>query len=107
MSEPTHQGVSQRTTSLEELDEVIGYWLTCPRHSGYYVEQSLIRFLRVFTPEQIKGAMYLATCHGRGAYFRYFCGIMHNWKRMLEVGEEPPYFDVNDKSKKIEQAEEE
>lgn len=85
----------RRTTSLVELDEVVDYWLGCPRHSGYYVEESLIRFLHTFTPEQVKGAMYLATCQGRGAYFRYFCGIMHNWEKMIEAGEEPPFFDVN------------
>lgn len=84
----------QRATSLTELQELVDYWLSCPRHSGYYVEESLIRFLGIFTPAQIKGAMYLATCRRRGAYFRYFCGIMHNWIDTLKVGKEPLYFDI-------------
>jgi len=83
-----------RATSKSELDEVIQYWRDCPRCSEFLVESSLISFLRTFTPHQIKGAMYLATSTGRMAYFRYMCGILHKWKRSLEHGEEPQYFDV-------------
>lgn len=85
-----------RTTGKAELDEVIDYWLSCPRCSSYLVEDSLIQFLQVFTPHQIKGAIYLATSKGRQAYFRYLCGILHRWRQDLEEGREPPYFDIGE-----------
>jgi len=83
-----------RNTGKVELDEVIKYWDDCPRGSGYLNEQSLISFLEIFTPHQIKGAMYLATCKGRSAYFPYLCGILHKWKKELIEGNEPSYFDI-------------
>jgi len=55
----------------------------------------LIQFLEIFTPHQIKGAMYLATAAGRPSYFKYLCGILHNWRRDLEAGVQPRYFDVD------------
>ena len=86
--------VVTRQTSKAELDEVIEYWLDCPRASSYYDEGSLIQFLEVFTPHQIKGAMYIATSTGRQAYFKYMCGILHNWRKDIENGVEPRYFDI-------------
>lgn len=86
----------RRRTSKQELDEVIEYWHKCPRCSAYLVEDSLIKFLEIFTPHQIKGAMYLATSKGRPHYFRYLCGILHNWRRDLEEGKEPRYFDIGE-----------
>jgi hypothetical protein len=85
-----------RRTSKAELDEVVSYWLECPRCSRYLVEDSLIKFLEVFTPHQIKGAMYLATSTGRKAYFKYLCGILHNWRKDLDQGNEPRYFDIGE-----------
>ena len=87
---------ARRTPSENELDEVIDYWYSLPRGSEYVDESSLIEFLRIFTPRQIKGAMYLAQSRGRSAYFRYLCGILHNWQRALEDGEDPAYFDINE-----------
>ena len=86
--------IARRNTNKVELDEVIEYWLECPRASSYLDEDSLIKFLEIFTPHQIKGAMYLATCKGRKAYFKYMCGVLHNWRKALEQGEEPRYFDI-------------
>lgn len=81
-----------RNTSIDELEDVIDFWLDNPRGTVYRDEITLGRFLRVFTPAQIKGAMYLATSRGRSAYFRYLCGILHNWKHELdEVGEAEVY----------------
>ncbi|MFB3787189.1 MAG: hypothetical protein ACE15F_12565 [bacterium] len=88
--------IKKRTTSKKELDEVIDYWISLPRGSGYHVEDSLIKFLEIFTPEQIKGAMYIAKSKGRPSYFRYLCGILHNWRKELEEGKTPRYFDVSD-----------
>lgn len=88
--------IAKRKTSKKELDEIIDYWCSLPRGSNYLDESSLISFLEVFTTEQIKGAMYLAKCKGRGAYFRYLCGILHQWRRALEDGEEPRYFDISE-----------
>jgi len=85
-----------RTTSKAELDEVVGYWLSLPRGSGYHVEASLIDFLHIFTPDQIKGAMYMTHARGHGSYFRYLCGILHNWRRELEDGKTPHYFDIGE-----------
>jgi DNA replication protein DnaD len=90
--------IERRTTSKAELDEVIEYWLNCPRCSSHLNEDTLIRFLQVFTPHQIKGAMYLATSTRRQAYFRYLCGILHNWRKELEQGEQPRYFDIGQES---------
>lgn len=86
--------MTRRQASKQELDEVIQYWMNCPRCSGYHVESSLISFLETFTTHQIKGAMYLATAQGRPNYFKYLCGILHNWKRDLATGKEPGYFDI-------------
>lgn len=88
--------IELRQTSKRELDEVIAYWHTCPRCSGHFEEASLIRFLEIFTPHQVKGAMYLATSTGRPNYFKYLCGILHNWRRALEGGEQPRYFDISE-----------
>jgi flavodoxin len=88
--------IKRRSTSKQELDEVIEYWLNRPRGSGYHVEDSLIQFLHIFTPEQIKGAMYIATSTGRANYFKYLCGILHNWRKELEEGKTPNYFDVSE-----------
>lgn len=88
--------IERRKTNKAELDEVIEYWLQCPRASSYLIEDSLIKFLEIFTPHQIKGAMYLATCTGRKAYFKYMCGVLHNWRKDLEQGKEPRYFDIGD-----------
>lgn len=86
----------RRKTSKQELDEIIEYWHECPRGSGYMVEDSLIKFLEIFSPKQIKGAMYLATSKGRPNYFKYLCGILHNWRRELAARNEPRYFDLGD-----------
>jgi hypothetical protein len=88
--------IRPRQTSKRELDEVVAYWLACPRASGYHQEASLIQFLEMFTPHQIKGAMYLATSAGRPNYFKYLCGILHNWRRDLEAGNQPRYFDIGE-----------
>lgn len=88
--------IQERTTSKRELDEVVAYWHNCPRCSSYVVEDSLIKFLRIFTPHQIKGAMYIATSTGRLAYFRYLCGILHAWRRELENGQQPRFFDISE-----------
>ena len=88
--------ITRRRTSQEELDEVVDYWNSCPRCSGYHKQASLIQFLEVFTPHQIKGAMYIATSAGRPNYFKYLCGILHNWRRDLESGVQPWYFDINE-----------
>ena len=88
--------IGKRKTSKRELDEIIDYWGSLPRGSNYVNESSLINFLQIFTPRQIKGAMYIAKSEGRPAYFRYLCGILHNWKRALERGEKPRYFDIDE-----------
>ena len=87
---------ARRMTSEKELDEVIDYWCSLRRGSGYVDESTLITFLQIFTPHQIKGAMYVAKSRGRPAYFRYLCGILHNWRRALQDGEEPAYFDIDE-----------
>lgn len=87
---------ARRQTSKRELDDVVKYWLECSRCSGHYEAASFIQFLEVFTPQQIKGAMYLATSSGRPNYFKYLCGILHNWRRDLEAGVQPRYFDIGD-----------
>jgi len=88
--------ITKRSTSKRELNEVIDYWISLPRGSGYHVEDSLIRFLEIFTPEQIKGAMYIAKSKGRPNYFKYLCGILHNWRKELEEGKIPRYFNVEE-----------
>jgi DNA replication protein DnaD len=88
--------IIKRNTSKKELDEITNYWISLPRGSNYLNEASLIRFLEVFTPDQIKGAMYVAKSTGRQAYFRYLCGILNNWLKALENGEEPRYFDISE-----------
>lgn len=85
---------ARRCTSQAELDDVIEYWLSMPRGYGYHVEASLIQFLQVFTPSQIKGAMYIATAKGHGNYFKYLCGVLHNWRKELESDREPSFFKV-------------
>ena len=87
--------INLRKTSQGELNEVIDYWVGLGQ-TNYYQEGSIIQFLYVFTPEQIKGAMYLACSQGRGNYFRYLCGVLHNWKKDLEEGHEPPYFKLEE-----------
>ena len=86
----------KRRTSKKELDDIIKYWCSLPRGSAYLVKDSLIKFLEIFTPRQLKGAMYIAKSKGRPAYFRYLCGILHNWRKALEEGKEPRYFDVEE-----------
>lgn len=88
--------IPKRRTSKRELDEIIDYWCSLSRGTGYVDEGSLISFLEIFTPEQIKGAMYIAKSKGRESYFRYLCGILQNWIDALEKGEEPGYFDISD-----------
>ena len=88
--------INKRKTSKRELDEIIDYWCSLPRGSSYVDEGSLISFLEMFTPYQIKGAMYIAKSRRRPAYFRYMCGILHNWKQALEEGEEPRYFEIDE-----------
>lgn len=88
--------ITRRRASREELNEIIDYWCSLPRGSSYVVEDTLIKFLEIFTPEQIKGAMYISKSKGRPAYFRYLCGILHNWRKSLEKGEEPRYFDISE-----------
>lgn len=88
--------IARRKTSQREVAEVVDYWKQCPRCSGHHEEASLIRFLEIFTPYQIKGAMYLATASGHPNYFKYLCGILHNWRRDLEAGKEPRYFEVDE-----------
>ncbi|MGE0356205.1 MAG: hypothetical protein AB7P08_04750 [Burkholderiales bacterium] len=87
---------TRRSTSERELREVVEYWKNCPRCSGHHEEASLIRFLETFTPHQIKGAMYLATSKGHPNYFKYLCGILHNWRRDLEAGVQPGYFEIDE-----------
>lgn len=72
------------------------YWDSLERASSYVDESSLIYFLHIFTPAQIKGAMYITQSTGRGAYFRYLCGVLHNWRRQIEAGEVPDYFEVDE-----------
>ena len=86
----------RRSASQRELVEVVEYWNSLGRASNYVDESSLISFLQIFTPAQIKGAMYITQSTGREAYFRYFCGVIHNWRRQLEAGEEPSYFEVDE-----------
>ena len=88
--------IEHRSTSKKELDEVIGYWYGRPRGSGWHDEDSLIKFLHIFTPGQIKGAMYIATSTGRQNYFKYLCGILHNWRKELEAGKTPHYFEIEE-----------
>ena len=88
--------VRKRKTSKKELGEIIDYWCSLPRGSNYVDEGSLISFLEIFSPRQIKGAMYIAKSKGRPAYFSYLCGILHKWRQALERGEEPRYFDIDE-----------
>ena len=88
--------ITRRKTSQLELEDVVAYWKDCPRCSGHHEEKSLINFLEIFTPRQVKGAMYLATASGHPNYFKYLCGILHNWRRDLEAGVEPRYFEINE-----------
>ena len=76
---------------------MVDYWIQRPRTSGYLVESSLIQSLEIFTSHQIKGAMYLATSSDHPNYFHYLCGILHNWRRDLEEGREPLFFDIGGK----------
>jgi len=85
-----------RETNEQELEQVIKYWLSCPRCSAIYFEDSLIEFLMMFTPLQIKGAMYLATAKEIEHDFRYLCGILNNWKAEVERGKEPVFFEIPD-----------
>jgi hypothetical protein len=78
-----------RAFSREELDDVVSYWASLPRGSDYHDEASLLRFLKVFTPSQIKKAMQIAKSKRHPSYFRYLCGILHNWKREFDAGEVP------------------
>ncbi len=84
----------KRKTSKLELDEIIKYWLERPKCTEDYEEDSLINFLCIFTPYQIKGAMYLATKKPGYDFFKYLCGILHKWRIELEKGNEPLYFDI-------------
>lgn len=61
--------IVRRQTSQGELEDVVAYWKDCPRCSGHYEAGSLIQFLEIFTPHQIKGAMFVATSSGRPNYF--------------------------------------
>jgi hypothetical protein len=81
--------IRRRTTSPLELDDVVDYWRSLPRGSGYHVKRSLTRFLGVFTPAQIKGAMCLAHTAPRRNYFKYLCGILCDWCRDVGEGKEP------------------
>jgi hypothetical protein len=86
----------RRSTSKAELYEVTMYWCNRPNCSGNSEESSLIRFLRIFTPKQIKGAMHLATRKKQPDPFKYLCGILHNWCKELEAGNEPKYFEIDE-----------
>jgi len=88
--------LKKRRTSKKELNDVVDYWCSLERGSSYHVEGSIIEFLEIFTPKQIKGAMYIAKSKGRSNYFKYFCGIVHNWRKALENGDEPRYFDIDE-----------
>lgn len=83
-----------RATSESELEDVLSYWATLPRGSAYHDESSLARFLGVFTPAQVKGAMHIAKSKKRPNYFKYLCGILHNWRKELEAGKTPKYFTI-------------
>jgi len=85
--------IKKRATSLKEVKSVIDYWLSLGR-TIYYDESSLINFLHIFSPKQIKGAMYIAQSEGRQAYFKYLCGILRNWEKDLKNGKEPLYFEL-------------
>jgi hypothetical protein len=87
---------SRRTASKSELHEVTMYWCNRPNCSGHAEEDSLIRFLEIFTPGQIKGAMHLATRKKQPDPFKYLCGILHNWRRELEAGRIPEYVDIGE-----------
>jgi len=41
-----------------------------------------------------KGAMFLAISKDREAYFKYLCGLLRNWRKELEQGNEPRNFDI-------------
>ncbi len=52
--------IRRRSTSEKEMDEVVEYWNSLPRASGYVDEGAVISFLQIFTPAQIKDAMSIA-----------------------------------------------
>lgn len=87
--------MERRKTSQRELNDVIDYWLNLGR-TQYFQEASLLQFLHTFTPYQIRGAMYLACIERHGNYFKYLCGILHNWKRDIAEGREPEYFELDE-----------
>lgn len=84
----------RRQTSKVELVALIEFWKSLPRGTGYHVEASLIQFLHIFTPDEIAGAMYIATSGPRENYFNYLCGILHKWKKQIESGEEHKFFQL-------------
>lgn len=80
--------IPKRSTSKAELDEVVSCWIRSPKGTGYYEEKSLLMFLTIFTPDEIKAAMYIAKSEerkGSDGYFRYLCGILTNWKKAKEA----------------------
>lgn len=87
--------MERRRTSQRELNEVIDYWLSLGR-SQYYEVASLLQFLATFTPYEIRGGMYLACVSVHGNYFKYLCGILHNWRRDIAEGREPEYFELDE-----------
>lgn len=94
----SNRGVSKkipRVTSRAELDDLVVCWESLQRGTAYHDEESLIRFLGIFTPAQIKGAMRFAKSKRRPAYFKYLCGILHNWRRELEAGVVPTFFSID------------
>ena len=79
--------IPERSPTQAEYDDIIDYWFRSPRGTGYYDERSMINFLKIFTPDQIKYAIHVATKRPRASYFRFMCGILRNWRQYMEVGE--------------------
>ena len=69
----------------ETISEAIEYWRSLPRGCGHYNPVSLERFLMIFTIDEVKFAMRIAQQRGRKNYFRYLCGILHNWRKQGKV----------------------
>lgn len=88
--------LKRRKGLKRELNNVIAYWRETPYGSGYIDETSIKRFLEIFTPTQIKGAMDKTTCKKKLSYSKYLYAVLHSWRRMILRGETPNYAKKNE-----------
>lgn len=85
------KAVGQRRPVNEELADLLAYWKRRPRNPERPDESLLAEFLAVFTPHQIKVAMYNATSEKRNNYFQYLIETLIGWRDELRAGQRPSY----------------